>query len=66
MRRLGLSKNSKLRVIVDEESRRIIVEPVDESENAEKYYGIFKVVKWPSKEVDDLISDSVFEEQQID
>ncbi len=57
-RRLGLREGSLLRVIVDEESGRIILEPV--GSNAERFYGVFRVKRWP-RDLDEVVRDAVYE-----
>jgi len=41
-RRLGLEEGSRLRIVVEEDSKTIVLEPL-ESSVVERYYGVFRV-----------------------
>ncbi|HIQ24172.1 MAG TPA: AbrB/MazE/SpoVT family DNA-binding domain-containing protein [Pyrodictium delaneyi] len=47
-RRLGLREGSQLRILVDEEKGKIIIEKAEST--AERYYGVFR----PRRHVDDV------------
>ncbi|ABM80101.1 AbrB/MazE/SpoVT family DNA-binding domain-containing protein [Hyperthermus butylicus] len=55
-RRLGLREWSKLRLFIDEESKRIILEV--EAGVAERFYGAFPAKQWP-RDVDEAVAEAV-------
>ncbi|AEM39056.1 transcriptional regulator, AbrB family [Pyrolobus fumarii 1A] len=57
-RRLGLREGSMLRVIIDEGSKRIMLEPVEQG-TAERFYGVFRVRRWP-RDLDGVVADAVY------